>query len=86
MSAEAIIGIIALVIGSVGTIAGAAWWMSAMYARVGHIQESTASTADKLDTLTESMDGGFKDVRQVQFAHSQAISDLRERVTRTEDR
>jgi hypothetical protein len=84
MSAEAVIGIIALVLGGLATLLGAAWWMSALYSKVGHIQDNTASTSSKLDTLTDSMTGEFHDVRSVQRQHQSDITDLKLRVVRIE--
>lgn len=84
MSIEAVLGIITLAIAGVGTLLGAAWWMSALYSKVGHIQENTANTSSKLDTLTESVDGGFHDVRLELHDHSRDITALKVRVTRVE--
>lgn len=84
MSIESILGIITLSIAAIGTLVSAAWWMSALYSKVGHIQENTASTSSKLDTLTESVDGGFHDVRHELNQHNREITDLKVRVTMVE--
>ena len=85
MNVSDIIGIVTLGLAGLGTLVGAAWWMSALYSKVGHIQENTADTSSKLDTLTESVDGGFHDVRHELSRHSIDITDLKVRVTRVED-
>lgn len=67
MSPEAWITLISAVIGGLFTltclICAAAWWMSALYSRVGHIQTNTQTTNTKLDTLTERVDGDVRDLR-----------------------
>lgn len=77
MSVESIVGIVALTIGGIGSMLGAAWWMSALYSRVTHIQENTANTSTKLDTLTERMDGDLHEVRR-------DITDIQIRVVKLE--
>jgi len=84
MSAEAILGIITLTLTVIGVLLGAAWWMSALYSRVGHIQTNTKNTNTKIDTLTEKMDGELHDVRQVQREQGKDIADLKGRVGKVE--
>lgn len=80
MSPEAWIVLAALILTVLGVIIGAAWWMSALYSRVGHIQHNTKATNSKIDTLTEKMDGELHDVRTIQREQQTAIGDLKERV------
>lgn len=63
MSPEAILGIITLCLTALGLICAAAWWMSALYSSVGHIQTNTQTTNTKLDTLTERVDGDVRELR-----------------------
>lgn len=84
MSPEAILGIIGLALTGLTVLCGAAWWMSALYSRVGHIQTNTKNTNTKIDTLTEKMDGELHDVRQVQREHGRDIANLKERVGKAE--
>lgn len=77
MSAEAITGIVAIALTGLTVLCGAAWWMSALYSRVTHIQENTANTSLKMDTLTERMDGDMHEVRR-------DITDLQIRMVRVE--
>lgn len=84
MSAEAWIALAGIIIVALGALLGAAWWMSALYSRVGHIQTNTKATNTKIDTLTEKMDGELHDVRQVQREQGKDIAELRGRVGKVE--
>ena len=78
MSAEAWIALAGLILVGLGLITGAAWWMSALYSRVGHIQHNTKSTNIKIDTLTETMDTKHNELRR-------DVTDLQVRMVRVED-
>lgn len=84
MSSEAILGIIGLALTGLTVLCGAAWWMSALYSRVGHIQTNTKNTNTKIDTLTDKMDGELHDVRTVQREQQKDIAGLKERVGKVE--
>ena len=84
MSPEAILGIITLCLTALGLICAAAWWMSALYSSVGHIQTNTQTTNTKIDTLTEKMDGELHDVRGEIREHGRDIANLKERVGKAE--
>lgn len=77
MSPEAWIGLAALILTALGLLMGAAWWMSALYAKVGAIQFNTGNTNKKLDTLTERVDGDVRDLRN-------DVTDLQMRMIRVE--
>ena len=57
MSAEAIVGIIALVLAAIGTLIGATWWMSSLYAEV-------RSIGQKLSEIHLTLVKDIADVRQ----------------------
>lgn len=84
MSAEAWIGLAGLIFVALGMLLGAAWWMSALYSRVGSIQTNTRTTNTKIDTLTEKMDGELHDVRAVQREQALDVASLKERVGKVE--
>lgn len=84
MSAEAWIALAGLILVALGVLLGAAWWMSALYSRVGHIQHNTKATNAKIDTLTDKMDGELHDVRTVQREQQKDIAGLKERVGKVE--
>lgn len=84
MSPEAWIGLVGLVLVVLGMITGAAWWMSALYSRVGSIQTNTKTTNTKIDTLTEKMDGELHEVRNVQRELGRDVAHLKERVGKVE--
>lgn len=84
MSPEAWIGLAALIFTALGILLGAAWWMSALYSRVGSIQTNTKTTNNKIDTLTEKMDGELHDVRAIQRETSRDVASLKERVGKVE--
>jgi hypothetical protein len=84
MSPEAWIGLAALMLTAIGILLGAAWWMSALYSRVGSIQTNTKVTNTKIDTLTDKMDGELHDVRNVQRELGRDVANLKERVGKVE--
>jgi hypothetical protein len=84
MSAEAWIGLAGLIFVVLGMLLGAAWWMSALYSRVGSIQTNTKVTNTKIDTLTDKMDGELHDVRHVQRELGRDVANLKERVGKVE--
>jgi len=73
MSAEAILGIVALVLGAIGTIVGATWWMSSLYAEV-------KSIGAKLSEIHLTLVKDIADVRTRQDQHHLQIGELRGRV------
>lgn len=77
MSPEAWIGLAAIILTILGLLMGAAWWMSALYAKVGAIQTNTGNTNKKLDTLTERVDGDVRELRR-------DVTDLQIRIVRVE--
>lgn len=84
MTPEAWIALAALVLTALGILLGAAWWMSALYSRVGSIQTNTKTTNTKIDTLTEKMDGELHDMRAVQREQARDVASLKERVGKVE--
>lgn len=78
MSTESILGIITLSLSVMGVLMGAAWWMSALYSKVGAIQHNTGNTNKKLDTLTERVDGDVRELRH-------DVTELQIRVVRIEE-
>jgi len=73
MSAEAILGIITLVLMLIGVLIGATWWMSSLYAEV-------KSIGAKLCQIHETLVKDISDVRHRQDEHHLQIGELRGRV------
>jgi hypothetical protein len=73
MSAEAIVGIVAIVLAALGTLIGATWWMSSLYAEV-------KSIGSKLCEIHETLVKDISDVRHRQDEHHLQIGELRGRV------
>lgn len=73
MSAEAIVGIIAIVLAAIGTLIGATWWMSSLYAEV-------KSIGQKLSEIHLTLVKDIADVRHRQDEHHLQIGELRGRV------
>lgn len=77
MSPEAWIGLVTLVIGVavavIGSVVGAAWWMSSLYSEV-------KSIGVKLGEIHQTLMRDIADVRTRQDQHHLAIGELRGRV------
>lgn len=73
MSAEAIVGTVAIAIGVLGALVGATWWMSNLYAKVSFIGE-------KLCEIHTALQNDIANVRRVQDEHHNKIDRLQVRV------
>ena len=69
---------------AISSLIGSAWWMSKMYFTLNDVKTNTKATGDKIDTLTEKMDGELHDVRAVQREMGRDVASLKERVGKVE--
>lgn len=86
MTIGEVTGATGLLITLLALICGAAWWMSALYGRVGGIGQNVTNIAGKLDTVIEDNKVDKAAIWKAIHESGEQIHEIDVRVTRVEER